>query len=177
MKTSILRTVCFAFVAVLMNGFVSKAQNSFYDTKMENGKVVSKTKYVKGDFGMSIKESEAKYTYNKNGDLLKKETYVWNPTYAKNADGRYYADYSEINWTPQYCMLYKKDSISKFVFVELLSWNFTEKEFVNPVETMVFRLNESNQFNYLAFQKGDKYKEVINTLNSGKDLLADVTEQ
>jgi len=172
MKTSILRTVCFTFIVVLMNGFVSKAQNSFYDTKMENGKVTSIAKYVKGNFGMSVKESEARYTYDENGDLLKKETYVWNPTYEKNNNGRYYADYSEINWTPQYCTLYKKNPANSFVSVELLSWSITEKAFVNPVEMMVFRLNNYNRFDYLAFQKGDKYKEVINTLNYDKELIA-----
>ena len=175
MKTSILRTVCFAFIVVLMNGFVSEAQKPFYDIKMENGKVVSKAKFVKGDFGMSVKESESRYTYDEKGDLLKKEVYVWNPTYAKNNNGRYYADYSEINWTPQYCTFYKKDSISNFVFVELRYWSITEKAFDNLAETMMFQLNESNELNYLAFQKGNKYKEVINTLFN-KELLVELAE-
>jgi len=176
MKANILRTVCFTFIAVLMNGFVSKAQETFYDIKMDNGKVTSKAQYVMGKYGTSIKESESKFTYDANGDLLKKETFVWNPTYEKNNNGRYYADYSEKNWTPAYCILYNKDSINNFVSVELCLWNTGKKMYGNPVKTMVFQLNDLNRYNYLAFQKGKKYNEVINNIKYDKDLLVSLTK-
>ena len=176
MKTSILRTVCFAFIVVLMNGFVSKAQESLYDVKMENGKVVSKTRFVPGDFGMRVKESESRYTYNENGDLLKKETFVWTPTYAKNNQGRFYADYSANNWTPQSCIVYKKNSVSNFASVEFLVWNAEAKAYGLPVKTMIYHLNDSNVYNYLAFQSGNEYKEVVNTLNYDKTSLAELVK-
>jgi len=63
-----------------MNGYVSKAQKAFYDTKQdENGRPVSTTKYVARDFGFYEKESISYFTYDGKGDLLKKEVYVWNP--------------------------------------------------------------------------------------------------
>jgi len=176
MKTSILRTVCFAFIVFLMNGFVSKAQGSFYDTKMENGKVASIAKYVRGDFGMSVKESEARYTYDGNGDLLKKETFVWTPTYKMTQTGKNYPDYRESNWAPQSCTVYKKNSANNFVSVEFLVWNTEAQAYGSPVKTMIYHLNDSNVYNYLAFQNRNEYKEVINTLNYGKESLVELAK-
>jgi len=173
MKTRILRTVCFVFIACLMNGFVTRAQESYYSTTKENGKVVSQTKYVIGSLGIIVKESESKYTYDESGDFLKKEVYAWNPVYERNnKTGRYAPDYSEGNWTPQYCVFQKKDVISNFVYVEMHLWNQAEKAYNDaPEETVISQLNDSNNYNYLAIQKGDKYTEVINNINYDRELL------
>jgi hypothetical protein len=37
---------------------------------------------------------------------------------------------------------------------------------------MIFHLNKSNLYDYLAFQKGDKYEEWVNNTNYDKDFLA-----
>ena len=174
MKTSILRTVCFAVVIILMSGFVTKAQNEpFFNTKWENGKVVSKTKFDMGNYGMFEPKYEVKYAYDENGDLLKKEVCVWNPKYELNRKtGRWDSDYSESNWTPEYCIIQKKDLVNNFVYAELSRWNKKENSYDAPAESMVFQLNDANHFNYLAFQKGDKYDEVVNNINYDRGLLA-----
>jgi len=177
MKTNILRTACFAFIALLMSSFVTKAQEPFYNAKWEDGKMVSRTKYVMGNCGISVQESVSKFTYDENGDLLKKEVVAWNPKYEWNdKTGRWNPDYSESNWTPQYCILFSKDLISDFVSINLCLWNKKEKGFDNPVETMLFQLKDSNHFSYLAFQKGNKYDVVINNINYDRALLAKLAE-
>ena len=151
MKARIFRTVSFVFIIFLMNGFVTKAQVPFYFTVKANDNVVLTTKYVTGDSGMIVKESEEKYTYDENGDLLKKEVYVWNPKYAKNdKTGEYYPDYGKSNWTPQYCIVHNKDLENNLVSVELLFWNKDKNEYDNLVETMTSQLNDSYNYNYLA---------------------------
>ena len=147
-----------------MNGYVSKAQKAFYDTKQdENGRPVSTTKYVARDFGFYEKESISYFTYDGKGDLLKKEVYVWNPAYKlDNKTCRQYPDYSEKNWTPRYSILWQKDSGNNFVSIELFVWNTVKKSYGEAKEKAIYQLNDSNRFNYLAFQKGDEYVEQIN---------------
>jgi len=173
MKTSILRTACFVFVIVLANGFVTKAQESFCNTKWENGKVVSKTKYEMGDYGMFEPKFEIKFAYDKEGNFLEKEVSVCNPKYDFNdKTGRWEPDCSEKNWTPQYRILQKKDLASNFISVELYLWNTKEKSYNAPTETMIYQTKDSNHFNYLAFTRGNKYDEVANLINYDKELLA-----
>jgi len=162
MKANVLRIAGLAFTVLMMNVFVSKAQSTFYDTKKENGKTVSQTKYEKGYFGFAVKKSEAKYTYDENGDLLQKEVYVWTPTYKMNyKTGRACPDYSDSNWSPQYRVQYVKNSISNYVSIELSRWNLENNAYDSPIETMTYQLNDSNNLDYFAYQKGDKYNEVI----------------
>jgi len=178
MKTSILTTAGIAFIACLMNGFVAKAQETLCSTIRVNERVVLQDKYVMGSEGIRVKGSEAKYTYDENGDLLKKEVFVWNPTRERNnKTGRYALDYSKGTWTPQYCILQKKDLISNFVCLEMHLWNQKEKAYDDaPVETMISHLDDSNTYNYLVIQKGGKYIEVINNIDQDKTLLADLTK-
>lgn len=176
MKTNFLRIACFAVGIFLMSGFVAKAQTPFYDTKWEEGKMVSRTKYVMGDFGLYVQESVSKYTYDENGDILKKEVCVWNPAYERNDKGKYYPDYSDTNWTPKYCYLYNKDHISDFVSIELCIWNKKEKMYNNPVETMIFQLKDVNHYNYLAFIKDNECGEIVNNLSYNRGLIARITK-
>ena len=177
MKTSILRTVCIAFSMFLVSNFVVKAQESFYDTKWEEGKMVSRTKYLMGYSGLYEQESVSKYTYDENGDFLEKEVYAWNRKYAWNDKaGRQYPDYSESNWMPQYRILQKNDLTGNFVSMELLLWNKLKKDYDNPVEKIIFQLNASNMFTYLAFQKDNKYVEWVNSINQDRRLLAGLIE-
>jgi len=151
MKARIFRTVSFVFIIFLMNGFVTKAQVPFYFTVKANDNVVLTTKYVTGDSGTIVKESEEKYTYDENGDLLKKEGFAWNPKNAKNEKtGEYATDDSKGNWTPQYCIMHNKDSENNLVSVELLFWNKDNNTYDNLVETMTSQLNDSYNSNYLA---------------------------
>ena len=174
MKTSILRTAGFAIVIFLMSGFAAKAQESFCDTKWDNhGNVVSKTKFEMGYYGMYEPKYVAKYAYDEKGGFLKKEVCVWNPKYVLNdKSGRYEPDYSESNWTPQYCILQKKDLKNNFVTFALQRWNRKQKAYDAPVETMIFQQKDSNKFNYLAFSKGTEYEVVTNLVKIDNGLLA-----
>jgi len=178
MKKSILKTVCFAVVAILMSGFVTKAQDQpFYNTVWENGKVISKIKFDMGSYGMFEPKFEVKYAYDEKGDFVKKEVLVWNPKYDLNSKtGRFDPDYSESRWTPQYCIVQKKNLISNFVYTELLLWNKKDNSYNAPAETMIFQLKDPNHFNYLAFSKGDKYEVLANTINYDRGLLAKLAE-
>jgi len=103
MKTKIFKTVCLVSIILLMNTLVSKAQSQpFFDTKWnESGKVVSKTMYAPGDYGFFEPKWKVNYSYDANGDFLKKEYRVWNKKYDLNEKtGRWTPDYSEKNWTP-----------------------------------------------------------------------------
>jgi hypothetical protein len=173
MKTSVLR--CFVVVVLLTAGFVVKAQEPFYNTKWEEGKMVSKTKYVMGYSGFYEQESISQFTYDAKGDFLKKEVYVWNRKYKWNDQAnRLYPDYSESNWTPQYCILRNKDFTNNFVSMELLLWNNAKKSYDRPVERMVYQLHDSpNLFTYLAFQKGNRYVEWVNSVYREGRLLAE----
>ena len=177
MKTSILRTVGFAVIVLLMSNFTVNAQKSFYDVKREAGKVVSKTKYVMGDFGVYEQESVAKYTYDKNGDFLKKEVFVWNPRHVWNdKTNRYCPDYSESNWTPKYCIEQEKNG--NLVSLELVFWDNETQSYGEPKERMIYQLNTfDNRLNYLIRQKGDKYVEEINNIDLNKELFAELTER
>jgi len=178
MKTTILRTACFAVIVILMSSFVIKAQNEpFYNTKWENGRVVSKTKFDAGNYGMFEPKWVIKYTYDENGEFQKKEVCVWNPKYDFNdKTGRFVPDYSEKNWTPQYCILQKKDLANNFVIYELHLWDKKINGYDEPEETMIYQIKDSNHFNYLAFTKGSKYDVVANLINYDRELLAGMTK-
>ena len=177
MKTSILRTVCFAVVIILISNISTKAQEPFCNIKWENGKVVSRTKFDMGSYGMFEPKYKVKYTYNEKGDFVEKEVCTWHPKYVQNdKTGRWDPDYSESNWTPQYCIVQKKDLVNNFFYAELLLWNIKEKVYNAPAETMIFQLRDANHFNYLAFTKGNKYDVVANAINYDKDLLARLTK-
>jgi len=171
MRTSILRIVCFVFATLMMNSFAAKAQKAFYDIRQEDGKMVSKTMYVRGNFGYYYEAKlMSKFTYDEKGNFLKKEVFVWNPTYKLNIK-LWYPDYSEKNWTPKYCVLHQKDSTNNFVSIELFVWNAKKKSYGEAKERMIYQLNDSNLVNYLASQNGDKFEQV-NNLKYDKLLLA-----
>jgi hypothetical protein len=175
MKTKIFKTVCLVSIILLMNNLVLKAQyQPFFDTKWnESGKVVSKTMFAMGDFGFCEPKWIVNYTYDEEGDFLKKEYCVWNQKYDLNEKtGRWVPDYSEVNWTPQYCYIQKRDLIKNLVTKELLIWNKKEKRYDNPIESMTYQLKDENHFSYLVFTKGDKFEELVNNINIDNDLLA-----
>jgi len=173
MKTKILRTVCIAFSMVLVCNFAAKAQEPFFDTKWEDGKIVSKTEYVMGFYGLYVQKSVTKFSYDENGDFLKKEVSLWNGKYRWNnkLNGRY-PDYNESNFIPQYSIVKENDWVKGLVTLELLVWNKTKNEYGNPIEKMIFQLDGPNRFNYLAFQKDNTYVEWVNNIRNDWEMFA-----
>ena len=174
MKTNVLRMVGFVLAGLVMNSVAVKAQEAFYDTKREDGKTVSQTMYVPGNFGSYEAKSMSKFAYDENGNFLKKEVYVWNSAYKlNNKTGQWYPDYSEKNWTPKYCILRHKCSTPDFVSIELVIWDAEKKSYSEAKERIIYQLNDSNGLNYLAFQNGSDYVERVNIANNyDKALLA-----
>ena len=176
MRKKTFRTVCFTVVIFLMTGFVSEAQELLYKTEKENGKVVSQTKCVLGYLDMRVKESESKYIYDEAGNLLKKEVCVWNPKYKRIGRDKCYPDYSESNWTPKYCILYKKDSTSDSISVEFLLWNKKKKAYDDPGKTMIFRLDNAKYSCYLEFLNKSEYYKGLNDIKFDRKMLASLAE-
>ena len=173
MRTSFFRVGCLVFSIFVASGFVTKAQKPFYHAEKEDGKVVSRTTYVMGDFGYYVQESVSKYTYDEKGDFLKREVCVWNQKYDWNEKkGKYCPDYSESNWTPRFCILCHKNAISNWTTLKLLVWNNEKKEYVDVASQMFYQLNDSNRLDYLAFQKGNKYYERVKSIKYDRNLFA-----
>jgi hypothetical protein len=92
-----------------MNVFVVNAQEPFYNTKWEDGKMVSRTRHLLNYTGLYEQQVISKYTYDEKGDFLTKEVYEWRRKYVWNDEkGLYCPDYSENNWIPQYCIQQKR---------------------------------------------------------------------
>jgi hypothetical protein len=176
MKTSILRTVCFTFGIFLASHFAVKAQEAFYDTKWEDGRMVSRTKYVMGYSGFCEQRSVSKFTYDSEGEFLKKEVYDWTPKYAWDKNGRCYPDYNESNFIPRYRITREKHPVSNMVTMALLLWNKQKKTYDDPIEKTVFQLDGVNRFNYLAFEKDERYVVWVNHIHYDREILAGLGE-
>jgi hypothetical protein len=158
--------VYFVIAIFLANVFTVNAQSPFYDTKKEDGKIISNIKYVMGNRGLYEQKSVSKYTYDKNGDFEKKEVYVWIPKYAQDQRGNYYPDYSEKNYVPHYCIAHRKDPGIGTVSFTLHLWDRKKNSYGAAAEKMIFLQDEANGLlNYLAFQKKNEYLVQIDNIN------------
>lgn len=80
MKTSILsKSILVLAVMFLCNLAMSAAspREYMYDTKEENGKVISKVIFL-NDNGLLNKEVKYEFSYNENGKVSEKKAYRWN---------------------------------------------------------------------------------------------------
>ena len=180
MKATILRATCMTIVMIGLSIFPSKAQNEFYNTKWIDGKIDTRTKYVMGYTGLYEKNSLSKYTYDKEGNFMMKEVYTWNRKYAWNdRHGIQIPDPSEDNWTPDYCIIHKENPANHVMMLEYYVWNQKDKKYnSDPKERMIYQQSSSkNEFIYLAYQKDEKYQELVNNVSFGSYMLADYLEK
>ena len=94
MKTSILsKSILVLAVMFLCNLAMSAAspREYMYDTKEENGKVISKVIFL-NDNGLLNKEVKYEFSYNENGKVSEKKAYRWNKS--KDEWVPYYLTYS-----------------------------------------------------------------------------------
>ena len=106
MKASILRKEILSFVVLFVCSLAMSAaspRNYLYDTKEENGKIVSKVIFLQEE-GLLNKQVKYEFAYNDNGKVAEKKAYrgnqakeTWDPyyliTYQYNEDGNITSEY------------------------------------------------------------------------------------
>ena len=106
MKASILRKDILSFVVLFVCSLAMSAaspRNYLYDTKEENGKIVSKVIFLQEE-GLLNKQVKYEFAYNDNGKVAEKKAYRWNQaketwdpyyliTYQYNEDGNITSEY------------------------------------------------------------------------------------
>ena len=106
MKASILRKEILSFVVLFVCSLAMSAaspRNCLYDTKEENGKIVSKVIFLQEE-GLLNKQVKYEFAYNDNGKVAEKKAYRWNQaketwdpyyliTYQYNEDGNITSEY------------------------------------------------------------------------------------
>lgn len=124
MKASVLTkgifTVLFVFVCSLGLSAASP-RNYLYDTKEENGKIVSKVVFLQED-GLLSKQVKYEFTYNETGKVAEKKAYRWN----KATD----------EWDPYYLISYQYDSETGLIRSNYGMWNKKTKDFTLNAQNM-----------------------------------------
>ena len=106
MKASILRKIILSLVVLFVCSLAMSAaspRNYLYDTKEENGKIVSKVIFLQEE-GLLNKQVKYEFAYNDNGKVAEKKAYRWNQaketwdpyyliTYQYNEDGNITSEY------------------------------------------------------------------------------------
>ena len=106
MKASILRKEILSLVVLFVCCLAMSAaspRNYLYDTKEENGKIVSKVIFLQEE-GLLNKQVKYEFAYNDNGKVAEKKAYRWNQaketwdpyyliTYQYNEDGNITSEY------------------------------------------------------------------------------------
>ena len=106
MKASILIKEILSFVVLFVCSLAMSAaspRNYLYDTKEENGKIVSKVIFLQEE-GLLNKQVKYEFAYNDNGKVAEKKAYRWNQaketwdpyyliTYQYNEDGNITSEY------------------------------------------------------------------------------------
>ena len=112
MKASILRKEILSLVVLFVCSLAMSAaspRNYLYDTKEENGKIVSKVVFLQEE-GLLNKQVKYEFTYNDNGRVAEKKAYRWNKT-KETGDPYYLISYQyneDGNITSEYGMWDKK---------------------------------------------------------------------
>jgi hypothetical protein len=172
MEKSIFRIAYVAAIVLLACGFTAKSQEPFYNTEWKDGRIISVTKHEMGYSGLYEKKAISEYTYDEDGDFVMKEVFVWNGKYVwYEKGGIRIPDYSKKNWIPDSRIVCSIDLTSNIVTYELFKWNSWKKEYKEPIEKLIYKV-EPNKFIYYAYQKGNKYTEFVNNTGNTK-LLAE----
>lgn len=105
LRKGILSFVVLFVCSLAMNA--ASPRNYLYDTKEENGKIVSKVIFLQED-GLLNKQVKYEFVYNENGKVAEKKAYRWNSSketwdpyylisYQYNEDGNITSDYGMWN--------------------------------------------------------------------------------
>ena len=125
MKASILsKSILVLAVMFLCNLAMSAAspREYMYDTKEENGKVISKVIFL-NDNGLLSKEFKYEFSYNENGKVSEKTAYRWNA--------------SKETWVPYYQTIYTYNVETGEINTTYGMWNQKKKDFSLNVQNLV----------------------------------------
>lgn len=125
MKASILRKEILSFVVLFVCSLAMSAaspRNYLYDTKEENGKIVSKVIFLQEE-GLLNKQVKYEFTYNDNGKVAEKKAYRWNQ--------------SKETWDPYYLISYQYNEEKGEINSVYGMWNKKKKDFSLNTQEMV----------------------------------------
>ena len=125
MKTSILKKEILALVVLFVCSLAMSAaspRNYLYDTKEENGKIVSKFIFLHEE-GLLNKQVKYEFTYNDNGKVAEKKAYRWNQ--------------SKETWDPYYLISYQYNEEKGEINSVYGMWNKKKKDFSLNTQEMV----------------------------------------
>lgn len=125
MKATVLsKSILVLAVMFLCNLAMSAAspRNYLYDTKEENGKIVSKVVFLNED-GLLNKQVKYEFVYNEAGKVAEKKAYRWNQNNEK--------------WDPFYKTTYKYNKETGEINSTYGMWNNKKKDFSLNTQTMV----------------------------------------
>ncbi|WP_455640049.1 DUF3836 domain-containing protein [Parabacteroides sp.] len=124
MKASILRKEILSLVVLFVCSLAMSAaspKNYLYDTKEENGKIVSKVIFLQEE-GLLNKQVKYEFTYNEAGKVAEKKAYRWNA--------------GKDSWDPYYLITYQYNEDGNITTVYGM-WNKKKKDFSLNSQTMV----------------------------------------
>lgn len=116
MKTTVFCQSIFALVFTFVCSLSLQAatpKNYLYDTKEENGKIVSKVIFLQED-GVLNKQVRYEFAYNEAGKVSEKKAYRWN----KSTD----------QWDPYYLISYQYEADGN-ILTHYGMWNHKKKDF------------------------------------------------
>ena len=125
MKTSVFSKCLFMLVLLLTGSLAMSAvtpKDYMYDTKEENGKIVSKVVFV-NDNGFLKNELKYEFAYNADGKVSEKKAYRW--------------DKGSEEWTPFYLISYTYDNQNGEIHSEYGMWDKKKKNYTLNIQNMV----------------------------------------
>ncbi len=125
MKASLLRKEILTLVVLFVCSLAMNAaspRNYLYDTKEENGKIVSKVIFLQEE-GLLNKQVKYEFTYNDNGKVAEKKAYRWNQ--------------SKETWDPYYLISYQYNEEKGEINSVYGMWNKKKKDFSLNTQEMV----------------------------------------
>ncbi len=125
MKTSVItKSLVLMAMLFISNMFMNAAspRQYLYDTKEENGKIVSKVVFLNND-GYLNKEIKFVFTYDSNGKVAEKKAYRW--------------DKDKEDWNPFYLITYTYDEPNGEIHSVYGMWDKKKKEFTLNIQNMV----------------------------------------
>ena len=124
MKTTVLGKSIIALVFTFMCSLTMNAvspKNYLYDTKEENGKVISKVIFLQED-GLLNKQIRYEFQYNNGGKVSEKKAFRWNQL--------------KDEWVPFYQITYQYDNNGN-INTNYGMWDKKKKTFSLNIQTMV----------------------------------------
>lgn len=124
MKQSLFTKFALALVALFVCSIAisaSSPRNYFYDTKEENGKVISKVVFLQEE-GLLNKEVKYEFAYNESGLVTEKTAFRW----SKKAN----------TWEPYYLTTYSYNVDNSEIHSVYAMWNKAKNNYTLNVQEM-----------------------------------------